>query len=102
VRERVSVSQLKARLSLYMERVKGGRTLVVTDRGVPVAEIAPLTGEAAADARMQALIRSGQVRSAEGKLPEDFFARARLVKDPEGALLRALLRERGQDDEGGG
>jgi prevent-host-death family protein len=29
----VSVSQLKARLSTYMEKVKGGTTLIVTERG---------------------------------------------------------------------
>jgi len=76
VRERVSVSQLKARLSSYMEKVKGGATLIVVDRGEPVAEITPLNREEAVAARMQDLIRSGLVRSAEGKLRPDFFRRA--------------------------
>jgi prevent-host-death family protein len=62
VRERVSVSQLKARLSSYMERVKGGATLIVVDRGEPVAEMTSLTRQNAAAARIQNLIGSGMVR----------------------------------------
>lgn len=37
----VGVRELKNSLSSYLRRVQGGETLVVTDRGVPVARMIP-------------------------------------------------------------
>lgn len=39
--ESVGVRDLKASLSRYLRRVKGGETIVVTERGVPIAQIVP-------------------------------------------------------------
>ena len=38
----VGVRDLKARLSEHLGRVKAGETLVVTERGIPVAKLTPL------------------------------------------------------------
>jgi prevent-host-death family protein len=35
--------ELKMRLGAYLRRVRGGATLVVTDRGEPVAELRPIS-----------------------------------------------------------
>lgn len=35
----VAVSELRARLSEWLERVRGGEEVVVTERGVPVARL---------------------------------------------------------------
>ena len=40
----VGARELKARLGSYLRRVRQGQTLVVTDRGQPVAELRPLAG----------------------------------------------------------
>ena len=40
--ERVGVRELKASLSRYLGRVRAGETIVVTDRGRPVARIVPV------------------------------------------------------------
>src|SRR5258708_21517433 len=37
----VGARELKTRLGTYLQRVREGRTLVVTDRGEPVAELRP-------------------------------------------------------------
>jgi len=37
----VGVRELKQHLSQYLKRVQGGETLVVTDRGEPIARIVP-------------------------------------------------------------
>jgi prevent-host-death family protein len=37
----VGVAELKARLSHYLRRVRGGRTLTVVDRSTPVARLVP-------------------------------------------------------------
>ena len=41
----VGIRELKAQLSAYVERARAGETVVVTDRGRPVAQLAPLAGE---------------------------------------------------------
>lgn len=41
---RVGVRELRQNLSIYLDRVKAGETLEVTERGEPVAELRPRTG----------------------------------------------------------
>ncbi len=43
----VRIADLKARLSEYLRRVRRGRTLTVTDRETPIAQITPYQSEAA-------------------------------------------------------
>lgn len=38
----VGIAQLKARLSEHLRFVRGGRTVLIADRGVPIAEIRPV------------------------------------------------------------
>ena len=38
----VGSRELKTRLGAYLKRVRGGETILVTDRGEPVAELRPL------------------------------------------------------------
>lgn len=37
----VGIREFKARLSYYLQRVKEGGTVVITDRGKPIAQIVP-------------------------------------------------------------
>jgi prevent-host-death family protein len=41
----VGVRELKARLSHYLARAKAGEAIRVTDRGIPIAELGPLSVE---------------------------------------------------------
>ena len=41
-RTAVGARELKTRLGTYLRRVREGRTLLVTDRGEPIAELRPL------------------------------------------------------------
>lgn len=93
--ERVSVGLLKARLSEYLRRAKGGKPVVVTDRGRPVARLAALEGEPALEGRMEELVASGLARRPSGPLDLDFLQRPR-PKDPDGRSLEAVLEERGE------
>lgn len=54
VRTLVGARELKTRLGAYLQRVREGRTLVVTDRGEPVAELRPLPSD---DSLPSALLR---------------------------------------------
>jgi prevent-host-death family protein len=81
---------LKTRLGGYLRQVRQGRTLVITDRGEPVAELKPLrrTGdEHAALERLQAL---GSVTRQEDR-PLDTFRPVR----PRGPKVSdAILEDR--------
>ena len=88
----VSVSVLKARLSEFLRRVRAGDTLVVTDRGAPVAMVASLP-EGEYEGSMNVLVEQGLVRPPSAVLPEDFWSRPR-PKDPSGCCCAAVLQER--------
>lgn len=65
----VGIRELRAHLSRYVEDVKTGEEIVVTEHGKPVARLLPLDGER----KIDRLIREGVVRPARsrtGRLPE--------------------------------
>jgi prevent-host-death family protein len=88
----VSISQLKARLSEQLRRVRAGDPVIVTDRGTPVAMLSPLT-DAQGSETMNRLVELGLARPPLHALPGDFADRAR-PSDPEGRLRRAVDEER--------
>ena len=90
----VSVSKLKARLSEYLRRVRAGDTLVVTDRGAPVAIVTPLP-EGEYESAMNTLVEQGLVRPPSAGLPDDFWSRPR-PKDPSGRCRATVLEERAE------
>ena len=59
-----SISEAKNNLSAYIDRVRRGETVVITDRGKPVARLAPLEAGSKphADAHLADLVRLGIVR----------------------------------------
>src|SRR5438093_13763104 len=61
----VGVKQLKARLSEYLRLVRGGETILVTDRDEVVAELRPARRQAVSasslDATLETLAERGEV-----------------------------------------
>lgn len=88
-----SISELKARLSAYLDIVRQGDEVLVTDRGRVIARLSPVTGKLLDESRRELLIRSGRVRPPTAALPKGFWKSPR-PKDPEGRSLAALLDER--------
>lgn len=94
MRKIAKVSELKAKLSRYLDQVKGGEEVLITHRGTPVAKLVPVTPAAGDDARrLGALERRGSLRRGAGQLPPDFWDWPR-PQDAEGSVLAALLEER--------
>ncbi len=88
------VSELKASLSKYLARVKGGDEVVVTERGKAIAKLVPMPQEDDAEMeRLRELERRGLITIGSGRIPGEFFERE-LPPDPEGLVLKALLEER--------
>jgi prevent-host-death family protein len=67
-RGRVGVRELRQNLSVYLDRVKEGETLEVTEHGRPVARLAPLT--AAEGSTLDRLVADGRVRPGRGNLAD--------------------------------
>jgi prevent-host-death family protein len=88
-----AVSELKARLSEYLNRVKAGEEVLVTDRGNPVARLLPIANAISGREAMGRMEKRGLIRLGSGKLPKDFWAMPK-AKDSQGLVLRALLEER--------
>jgi prevent-host-death family protein len=63
--ERVGVRELRQNLSVYLARIAHGETLEVTDRGQPVAILAPLPRPTSVLERMT---REGRLTPAKGDL----------------------------------
>ena len=56
----VGIRELKAGLSGYLSQIRReARTVIVTDRGQPIAEISPIS--ATVDERMRALMADGTI-----------------------------------------
>jgi len=87
----IGARELKTRLGSYLRQVRGGQTIVVTDRGEPVAELRPLAESAKGDAaRLQKLVALG-VLSRKSREPLKPFKPIRVSGRP---LTATLLKER--------
>jgi len=69
--ERTTISQLKARLSAYLKKVRAGQTILILDRDEPVARLERAGGggagtgvEEAGEDRLNRLERAGVLRRA--------------------------------------
>jgi prevent-host-death family protein len=91
--KRSSVSELKAHLSAHLGRVKRGEEILVTERGRPIARLAPAAGAEGLSERMKRLVAAGVVRPPVRALSPELL-RPSPVKDPKGLVLAALLEER--------
>ena len=91
--ESVPVAVLKARLSEFLRKAKAGETVIVTDRGRPVARLGPLEGAPAVSGRLQQLVEAGLARRPL-RAPELAVSEMRRPADPEGRSLEAILEER--------
>lgn len=88
-----SVSELKAKLSAFLDIVQQGEEVLVTDRGRLIARLGPVTGAQSEEGRRELLLRTGRLRPPRNGLPPDFWDRPRPT-DEEGRALAALLAER--------
>jgi prevent-host-death family protein len=66
----VGARELKTRLGAYLREVREGTTLIVTERGEPVAELRPLpTGGKTERARLEELVARGDLtRTSKSRL----------------------------------
>ena len=84
----VGIRELKNQLSRYIDQVREGKEVIVTEHGRPVARLTTLTES---DDRLQRLIESGAVRPA--LRPKNPRPRGRLKAT--GSISEIVISERG-------
>ena len=92
-RSTVGSRELKIHLGTYLRRVRAGASLVVTDRGRPIAELRPLPArELGLDGKLESLVALGVISWDPGQtgLPKA----SRPLPDRSRSLSRALADER--------
>lgn len=92
----VNIAELKNRLSVYLNEVKGGEEILVRDRNQPVARIVPLARTRDDDEELLALASQGKLRLGEGVLEESFWQMP-APRVPAAALRRVVDQERDED-----
>lgn len=68
----VGSSELKTRLGHYLERVRRGETIIVTDRHEPVAELRPIPADDSQSAALQRLAVAGMITLPVARRPSSF------------------------------
>jgi prevent-host-death family protein len=66
---RASISEAKNGLSALIDRVRQGATVIIEDRGVPVARLEPIVAGADPVGRRERLVRQGLIRPPVRALP---------------------------------
>jgi prevent-host-death family protein len=94
---RVGVRELRQNLSVYLDRVKDGERLEVTEHGRPVALLVPLPPENDQIAR---LIAEGKMIPAKGSLRDWLRDNPPLkIELPDGKTLTQILLEMRDEEE---
>lgn len=86
----VGLRELKNRLSEYVSRVRAGASVMVTDRGQPVAELRPVSVEERSRFRrlsMEDLVRAGLLTPGKPNHPKLYPLMTRLGRRSSSELL---------------
>lgn len=89
------IREVRDHFTRYLKQVRAGKTIIITDRGEPVAQLSAVTASQPLETRLEHLERQGFLRLAKNKGPLPRLQRGLPKRGP---LLRELVvRER---DEG--
>lgn len=92
--KRASITEVKNGLSALLDQVKAGETIIITDRGIPVARIVSDVGADDDDGRVARLIRDGVATTRGGPSPLERILRPFPPGSKPAGVLEALLEER--------
>ena len=89
-----TITEAKNGLSALIDRVRTGESVVITDRGVPVAVLEPAPGRVDLDERLARLERQGLIRRGTGVLTVERMRALRPTPGPDVDAVSALIEER--------
>jgi prevent-host-death family protein len=92
----IPVSVAKNSLSALLREVRGGATIVITDRGVPVARLAPLVATSGLTPAVIDLAQRGRLVLPERSPNAAWLALPAGVPQPGASAVDALLADRAE------
>jgi prevent-host-death family protein len=96
-----SVTDMKNNLSKYLELVKNGEPVLITERGVTIARIESVRArqdKTADAARLARLERAGIIRRGGGPVPKWLIEKTPVKLKKGVSVVQALLEERDSSD----
>ena len=96
--KRASVADAKNALNTYLERVKEGETVPITERGVPIECLGPVAASKDPTGRRQRLVRSGLARSGTESLPSSLREAPTTTMPVGESIVDMVLDERAAGD----
>ena len=90
-RARVGIRELRQNLSIYIDRVKEGETLEVTEHGRPVAQLGPLRQPS--KSLYQEMLSDGRIRPARGPMVYPRLVELSEGSEPLSETLRGMRDE---------
>jgi prevent-host-death family protein len=93
--KKASISEAKNNLSSLIDGVKGGSSVLIVDRGRPVARLEPVGAVSSDDGgRLARLVREGIVRPARGVVPKSLWTTKPPRSKKRVSAVQALLDDR--------
>jgi prevent-host-death family protein len=94
--KRASITDAKNRLSAFIDHVRQGESVIIEDRGVPVAQLNPVAARTAGadQERIARLVRQGILRPPISTAPDKFLDSAPPKSRRRVSLSRMVIEER--------
>ncbi len=89
-----TITQAKNGLSALINRVRNGESILILDRGVPVARLEPVAAFPDPTGRLRRLERAGVIRVGEAPPPLDLLRKPAPPLAPGASSVEALIQER--------
>ncbi|MGH2513417.1 MAG: type II toxin-antitoxin system Phd/YefM family antitoxin [Candidatus Limnocylindrales bacterium] len=89
-----TITEAKNRLSALIDRVRTGESILILDRGVPVARLEPVATFPDPTGRLRRLERIGAIRVGEAPPPLDLLREPAPALPADASAIQALLEER--------
>jgi prevent-host-death family protein len=90
-----TITEAKNRLSALIDHVRGGESVLIVDRGIPVARLeSAVTAGADAEGKLARLERAGAVRAAHKPPAREVLSRKPPIAQRGASVVDALLEER--------
>jgi prevent-host-death family protein len=97
--KKASITQAKNNLSALIDGLSNGSSVLIVDRGRPVARLEPVTDcrEDGEDGRLSRLLREGLIRPRRAAPSRGLFSDQPLRANAGASALDALIKERRED-----
>jgi prevent-host-death family protein len=94
--KKASITEAKNNLSALIDGLKGGSSVLIVDRGRPVARLEPVTAdrEGKQNGRLSRLVREGIVRAGRTRLARTLFTEPPPRPKSGASAVAALIAER--------